>query len=468
MHIHILGICGTFMGGIAVLAKAEGHKVTGCDANVYPPMSTQLEAQGIELIEGFDPSQTSLNPDIYVIGNVVSRGNPLMEEILNRGLPYISGPQWLAENVLQGRWVLAVAGTHGKTTTTSMLAWILEFSGLAPGFLIGGVPQNFGISARLPGTPQQDTKSQSPFFVIEADEYDTAFFDKRSKFVHYRPRTAVLNNLEFDHADIFNDLAAIETQFHHLVRTVPHQGLIVANGNESSLNRVLEKGCWTPIEKFGDSNQDVWNGTNEADDGSFDVLLNGKAAGRLTWKLFGQHNRMNALASMAAARHAGVTVEVAIEALGRFENVKRRMEVRGQVKGITVYDDFAHHPTAITTTIAGLRSKVGAFDQTGARILAVLEPRSNTMKLGVMKNALPASLKEADVVFCYGANLGWDAAEALAPMRTKATVFNDIDVMVTAIVKEAKSGDQVLVMSNGGFGGVHQKLLDALAKADGV
>lgn len=293
MHIHILGICGTFMGGIAVLAKAEGHKVTGCDANVYPPMSTQLKAQGIELIEGFDPSQTSLNPDIYVIGNVVSRGNPLMEEILNRGLPYISGPQWLAENVLQGRWVLAVAGTHGKTTTSSMLAWILEYAGLAPGFLIGGVPQNFGISARLPGTPKQDSKSQSPFFVIEADEYDTAFFDKRSKFVHYRPRTAVLNNLEFDHADIFNDLAAIETQFHHLVRTVPQQGLVVANGNESSLDRVLEKGCWTPVEKFGDGSENAWTSANEADDGSFDVLLNGKSAGRLTWKLFGQHNRLN-------------------------------------------------------------------------------------------------------------------------------------------------------------------------------
>ena len=461
MHIHILGICGTFMGGIAVLAKAEGHKVTGCDANVYPPMSTQLEAQGIELIEGFDPSQTSLNPDIYVIGNVVSRGNPLMEEILNRGLPYISGPQWLAENVLQSRWVLAVAGTHGKTTTSSMLAWILEYAGLAPGFLIGGVPQNFGISARLPGKPKQDTKSQSPFFVIEADEYDTAFFDKRSKFVHYRARTAVLNNLEFDHADIFNDLAAIETQFHHLVRTVPQQGLIVANGNEPSLNRVIEKGCWTPVEKFGDNAENAWNSANEADDGSFDVLLNGKPAGRLTWKLFGQHNRMNALASMAAARHAGVTVEVAIEALSQFENVKRRMEVRGEVNGVTVYDDFAHHPTAITTTVAGLRGKVGK-----ARILAVLEPRSNTMKLGVMKNALPESLKDADLVFCYGANLGWDAAEALAPIKAKAAVYEDIDSMVTAIVQQAKAGDQVLVMSNGGFGGVHQKLLDALTKVN--
>ncbi|MGZ8262140.1 MAG: UDP-N-acetylmuramate:L-alanyl-gamma-D-glutamyl-meso-diaminopimelate ligase [Methylotenera sp.] len=470
MHIHILGICGTFMGGIAVLAKQSGHKVTGCDANVYPPMSTQLETQGIELIEGFDPNQTSLNPDIYVIGNVVSRGNPLMEEILNRGLPYISGPQWLAENVLQGRWVLAVAGTHGKTTTSSMLAWILEYAGLAPGFLIGGVPQNFGVSARLPGAPKQDAKSQSPFFVIEADEYDTAFFDKRSKFVHYRPRTAVLNNLEFDHADIFADLAAIETQFHHLVRTVPQNGLVIINGAEASLRRVIERGCWTPVEKFGSNqsnksstnsdqtNQDNdWQTCNEADDGSFDVLLQGKPVGRLTWKLFGQHNRMNALASMAAARHAGVTVEVAIEALSQFDNVKRRMEVRGEVNGITVYDDFAHHPTAITTTLDGLRGKVGK-----ARILAVLEPRSNTMKLGVMKNALPASLKDADLVFCYGANLGWDAAEALAPISAKAGVYDDLGQMVVAIAKEAKSGDQVLVMSNGSFDGIHQKLLEAL------
>ena len=462
MHIHILGICGTFMGGIAVLAKAEGHKVTGCDANVYPPMSTQLEAQGIELIEGFDPSQTSLNPDIYVIGNVVSRGNPLMEEIINRGLPYISGPQWLSENVLQGKWVLAVAGTHGKTTTSSMLAWILEYAGLAPGFLIGGVPQNFGISARLPGIPQQDAHSKSPFFVIEADEYDTAFFDKRSKFVHYRPRTAVLNNLEFDHADIFNDLAAIETQFHHLVRTVPQAGLVVANAKEQSLNRVIEKGCWSTVEKFGNASDSHWQTINEADDGSFDVLLNNKAVGRLTWKLFGEHNRMNALASMAAARHAGVTVEVAIEALSQFENVKRRMEVRGIVNGITVYDDFAHHPTAITTTVAGLRGKVGDFKSTGARILAVLEPRSNTMKLGVMKSALPESLKDADLVFCYGANLGWDAAEALAPIADKSAVFDDLSKMVAAIVKVAKPSDQILVMSNGGFGGVHEKLLTAL------
>lgn len=455
MHIHILGICGTFMGGIAVLAKASGHRVTGCDANVYPPMSTQLEAQGIELIEGFDPAQTSLNPDIYVIGNVVSRGNPLMEEILNRGLPYISGPQWLAENVLQGKWVLAVAGTHGKTTTSSMLAWILEYAGLAPGFLIGGVPQNFAVSARLPQAPKQDAKSISPFFVIEADEYDTAFFDKRSKFVHYHPRTAVLNNLEYDHADIFDNLDAIEKQFHHLVRTVPENGLVVSNGKEASLQRVIDKGCWTPVEKFGSDTD--WQAVNSQGDGRFDVMFAGKLQGHVAWDLLGEHNRMNALASIAAARHVGVSVEVAIAALAQFKNVKRRMEIRGVVNGVTVYDDFAHHPTAITTTVAGLRSKVGK-----ARILAVLEPRSNTMKLGVMKNALPASLESADLVFCYGANLGWDATEALAPIQHKATVYDDLDRMVAAIVGVAKSGDYVLAMSNGGFGGVHQKILDAL------
>jgi len=455
MHIHILGICGTFMGGIAVLAKAAGHKVTGCDANVYPPMSTQLEAQGVELIEGFDPSQTALNPDIYVIGNVVSRGNPLMEAILNQGLPYISGPQWLAENVLQGKWVLAVAGTHGKTTTSSMLAWILEYAGLAPGFLIGGVPENFSVSARLPQTPAQDKNSVSPFFVIEADEYDTAFFDKRSKFVHYRPRTAVLNNLEFDHADIFEDLNAIEKQFHHLVRTVPQQGLVVANGKEASLQRVLDKGCWTPVEKFG--TDDDWHAVNAQGDGSFDVVYKGQMQGHVAWGLLGEHNRMNALASIAAARHAGVAVEVSIAALTAFKNVKRRMEVRGESRGVVVYDDFAHHPTAIETTIAGLRAKVGA-----ARILAVLEPRSNTMKLGVMKNALPASLAQADLVFCYQANLGWDAGAALASIANKTQVHDDLTQLILAIKQVATAGDHVLVMSNGGFGGIHQKLLDAL------
>jgi UDP-N-acetylmuramate: L-alanyl-gamma-D-glutamyl-meso-diaminopimelate ligase len=459
MHIHILGICGTFMGGIAVLAKQEGHRVTGCDANVYPPMSTQLEAQGIELIEGFSPEQTKLNPDIYVIGNVVSRGNPLMEEILNQGLPYISGPQWLAENVLRGKWVLAIAGTHGKTTTSSMLAWVLEYAGLAPGFLIGGVPENFGVSARLPQTPalaksKQDSKSISPFFVIEADEYDTAFFDKRSKFVHYRPRTAVLNNLEFDHADIFDDLAAIEKQFHHLVRTVPQQGLVVSNKQES-LQRVIDKGCWSNLEYFGSA--DGWEIQNVDAQGRFDVVFKGERQGNLSWDILGEHNRMNALAVIAAARHVGVAPCIAIEALSEFKNVKRRMEIKGVVNGITVYDDFAHHPTAIDTTVAGLRAKAGK-----ARILAVLEPRSNTMKLGVMKNALPASLKEADLVFCYGANLGWDAADALSTIKDKASVYEDLNVMVAAIAEAAKPGDYVLVMSNGGFGGVHQKILDAI------
>ncbi len=454
MHIHILGICGTFMGGIAVLAKQEGHRVTGCDENVYPPMSTQLEAQGIELIEGFSPDQTKLNPDIYVIGNVVSRGNLLMEEILNQGLPYISGPQWLAENVLQGKWVLAVAGTHGKTTTSSMLAWVLEYAGLAPGFLIGGVPENFGVSARLPQVTKQDKNSISPFFVIEADEYDTAFFDKRSKFVHYRPRTAVLNNLEFDHADIFDDLAAIEKQFHHLVRTVPQQGLVVTNKQES-LQRVIDKGCWSNLEYFGSA--DGWEIHNVDAQGRFDVVFKGERQGNLSWDILGEHNRMNALAVIAAARHVGVAPCIAIEALGEFKNVKRRMEIKGVVNDITVYDDFAHHPTAIETTVAGLRSKVGK-----ARILAVLEPRSNTMKLGVMKNALPASLKEADLVFCYGANLGWDADEALSAIKDKASVYEDLDTMVAAIAKAAQPGDYVLVMSNGGFGGVHQKILDAI------
>ena len=441
MHIHILGICGTFMGGIAVLAKQAGYRVTGCDANVYPPMSTQLEAQGIELIEGFGTEQLELNPDVFVIGNVVSRGNPLMEEILNRNLPYTSGPQWLADTLLRDKWVLAVAGTHGKTTTSSMLSWVLEYAGLNPGFLIGGVPQNFGISARL---------TDSVFFVIEADEYDTAFFDKRSKFVHYHPRTAILNNLEFDHADIFSDLAAIETQFHHLVRTVPGKGLIVSNGREDSLTRVMNRGCWTPIEQFGIN--DGWN-----IDLDNHITLRGDLLGILHWELMGEHNNMNALAALSAARHAGVPVAQGLQALANFKNVKRRMEIRGIVKGITVYDDFAHHPTAISTTVAGLRHKIG-----NARILAVLEPRSNTMKLGVMKDALSDSLSAADRVFCFGANLGWDAASALAPLGDKAMVIYDLNELIAAITACARSGDHVLVMSNGGFGGIHEKLLQQL------
>jgi len=448
MHIHILGICGTFMGGLAVIARAAGHTVTGCDANVYPPMSTQLEAQGIKLITGYEADQVDLKPDLFVIGNVVTRGNPLMEAILNRGLLYASGPQWLREHVLQGHWVLAVAGTHGKTTTSSMLAWILEHAGLHPGFLIGGVPQNFGISARL---------TETPFFVIEADEYDTAFFDKRSKFVHYAPRTLVLNNLEYDHADIFPDLAAIETQFHHLVRTVPGNGLIVAHGVEPALDRVLARGAWTPVERFG--GEGAWQAGEPDDGGAFEVFHENASRGRVLWDLLGTHNRMNALAAIAAARHAGVPAAGAVDALGQFKNVRRRMEVRGKVRGITVYDDFAHHPTAIATTIDGLRRKVGA-----ARILAVIEPRSNTMKLGVMKQALPGSLAGADLVYCYGGGLGWDAAEALVPLGDKATVHDDLEQMVGVIATAACDGDHVLVMSNGGFGGIHGKLLEQLAR----
>jgi UDP-N-acetylmuramate: L-alanyl-gamma-D-glutamyl-meso-diaminopimelate ligase len=477
MHLHILGICGTFMGGIALLARAAGHRVTGCDANVYPPMSTQLAAQGIELIEGWGADQVALEPDVFVIGNVVTRGNPLMEEILDRGFPYVSGPQWLKENVLAGKWVVAVAGTHGKTTVASMLAWILEESGLAPGFLVGGVPNNFGVSARLggggargrspnpeaqtrPGLARQDRYGETPRvspFVVEADEYDTAFFDKRSKFVHYPARTAVLNNLEFDHADIFPDLAAIETQFHHFVRTLPANGLIVANGADEALARVLARGCYTPVERFGVA--DGWTASAVAGDGC-DVLWRGQKQGRVRWSLQGAHSRANALAAIAAARHCGVAPAQAIDALGAFAGVKRRMEVRGSADGITVYDDFAHHPTAIEATLEGLRSKVNS-----ARILAVLEPRSNTMKLGVMKDRLAASLAAADRVYCYSAGLKWDAAAALGSLGNRAMVCDDLGRLVEQLAREARRGDHVLIMSNGGFGGIHEKLLARLAKS---
>jgi UDP-N-acetylmuramate: L-alanyl-gamma-D-glutamyl-meso-diaminopimelate ligase len=446
MHIHILGICGTFMGGIAVIAKQAGHAVSGCDANVYPPMSTQLEAQGIRLTQGWDRSQIDMQPDLFVVGNVVSRGNPLMEEILDRALPYTSGPQWLAENVLRGKWVLAIAGTHGKTTTSAMLAWILEYAGLNPGFLIGGVPLDFGVSART---------TDSVFFVIEADEYDTAFFDKRSKFVHYRSRTVVLNNLEFDHADIFANLSEIETQFHHLVRTVPENGLIIANAREASLQRVFDRGCWTPVERFGA--EEGWSTQNIDGDADFEILFKGGSQGRLKWQLNGEHNRMNALAAIAAARHAGVPPATAIAALSAFRNVRRRMEVRGNIAGITIYDDFAHHPTAIATTIAGLRATVG-----DARILAVLEPRSNTMKMGSIKDALPTSLAGADLVFCYTGGLEWDANKALKPLGAKLQCFDDIGRLTDAITRTSRSGDHVLVMSNGGFGNIHEKLLTSL------
>ncbi len=445
MHIHILGICGTFMGGVAQLARALGHTVTGCDANVYPPMSTQLEQAGIALVEGFGIEQLAIQPDIWVVGNVVSRGNPLMEAILNEGLPYVSGPQWVGEYVLAGRHTLAVAGTHGKTTTSSMLASVLEYAGLKPGFLIGGVPEGFGCSARL---------GEGKVFVIEADEYDTAFFDKRSKFVHYRPRTAILNNLEYDHADIFPDLAAIETQFHHLVRTVPGQGLVVANGREDSLRRVLARGLWSEKLFFG-----VKEGIFAVDRGVgvFDVHESGQCIGRVEWSVSGEHNVQNALAVIAAARHVGVSPAVACEALGRFAGVKRRMELKGQVRGVRVLDDFAHHPTAIQTTIAGLKKTM-----TQGRVLAVFEPRSNTMKLGTMRDALPGSLQEADLVYCYTQGLTWDAAQTLAPLGAKARCFADLKALVSAVVADAKDADQILVMSNGGFGGVHRQLLDAL------
>ena len=448
MHIHILGICGTFMGGVAAIAREAGHKVSGCDAGVYPPMSTQLASQGIELIEGFSPDQIRLKPDLFVIGNVVTRGNPLMEEILNRNLPYVSGPQWLSENVLRDKWVLAVAGTHGKTTTSSMLAWILEYAGMKPGFLIGGIPRNFGLSARLGG---------SAFFVIEADEYDTAFFDKRSKFVHFRPKTAILNNLEFDHADIFSDLAVIEQQFHYFIRVIPGNGLVISNGKEESLERVLAKGCWTPVERIGIANG--WQANSSAD-GGIAICFMGEPQGILRWDLLGEHNRMNALAALAAARHAGVPVSIAIAALMQFKNVKRRMEICGVINGITVYDDFAHHPTAIRTTLDGLRDKGN-----GARIIAVLEPRSNTMKMGIWKDSLANSLAGADMVFCYTANLGWNVKEALASMGERAVTHDSLEQLIAAIAAAAHPGDHILIMSNGGFGGINEKLLKAIGGA---
>lgn len=461
MHIHILGICGTFMGGLAALAREAGHRVTGCDAGVYPPMSDQLRALGIDLIEGFSADQMALKPDLFVIGNVVSRarladGNPkfpLMEAILDQGARYTSGPQWLAEHLLHGRHVLAVAGTHGKTTTTSMLAWVLDQAGLQPGFLVGGVPLNFGVSARL---------GQGSAFVIEADEYDTAFFDKRSKFVHYRPRTAVLNNLEFDHADIFDNLAAIERQFHHLVRTVPSQGRVVVNGLEESLTRVLAQGCWSEVRSFGSTVSD-FSAEGEAHD--FAVLRHGQPVARVQWALSGAHNQLNALATVAAADHLGVPAEVAAEALSCFQNVKRRMEVRGQAGGVTVYDDFAHHPTAIRTTLDGLRQRLGPVTEAGGRILAVFEPRSNTMKLGTMKSQLPWSLASAELAFCHTGGLDWDAAEALAPLGERAHTAPDIATLVQQVAAAAQPGDHVVCMSNGGFGGVHQHLLQALTKA---
>ena len=451
MHIHILGICGTFMGGLAALAREAGHRVTGCDAAVYPPMSEQLRALGIELIEGFGTEQLALKPDIFVIGNVVTRGNPLMEAVLDVGAAYTSGPQWLCEHVLQGRHVLAVAGTHGKTTTTSMLAWMLDQAGLQPGFLVGGVPLNFGVSARLGG---------GKFFVIEADEYDTALFDKRSKFVHYRPRTAVLNNLEHDHADIFPDLAAIETQFHHLVRTVPSSGRLIVNARDEALQRVLARGCWSEVQRFGTKREEPGGLCARGEPQSFDVLRGSLKLGRVEWTLLGKHNQMNALGAIAAAEHVGVAPDLACAALAGFLNVRRRLELRGEAAGVKVYDDFAHHPTAMRTTLDGLRRKVGL----NTRILAVFEPRSNTMKLGTMKAQLPWALEEADLSFCLQGNYGWSVRDALAPMAATAVVADSVDALAAAIVRTARSGDHVLCMSNGGFGGIHDKLLAALGE----
>jgi UDP-N-acetylmuramate: L-alanyl-gamma-D-glutamyl-meso-diaminopimelate ligase len=452
MHIHILGICGTFMGGIAQLARAAGHEVSGSDANVYPPMSTQLEAAGITLQEGFHPEHLQPAPDQVVVGNALSRGNPAVEYLLDQGLAYTSGPQWLAEHVLRDRWVLAVAGTHGKTSTSSILAWILEYAGLKPGFLIGGVPNNFGISARM---------GDSPFFVVEADEYDTAFFDKRSKFVHYRPRTAILNNLEFDHADIFADVAAIQRQFHHLVRTIPASGLIVSNAEDGNLSEVLEMGCWTPVETVSVGEFPAqWRARKLVADGSrFEVWFEGERQGEASWDQLGDHNVHNALAAIAAARHAGVPVAQALAALGEFRGVKRRMEVRGIARGATVYDDFAHHPTAIETTLAGLRGKVG-----GARILAVLEPRSNTMRLGVHRAAIAPALALADRVWLYEPpDLGWNLADVVQAAKPPTDVLPSIDALIAAIAIEARPGDHIVIMSNGGFGGIHARLLAALS-----
>ncbi len=461
MHLHILGICGTFMGGLAAIAREAGHRVTGCDEAVYPPMSEQLRALDIELIEGYGAAQLKLAPDLFVVGNVVTRGNPLLEAMLDVGVRMTSGPQWLADHVLHGRHVLAVAGTHGKTSTTAMLAWIAEAAGRQPGFLIGGVPANFGVSARL-GAPEAP-------FVIEADEYDTAFFDKRSKFVHYRPRTAVLNNLELDHADIFADLAAIETQFHHLVRTMAASARIVVNARDEALQRVLQRGCWSQVQRFGTKREEPGGLTARGDAQAFDVLRGSLKLGRVEWDQLGEHNQLNALAAIAAAEHMGVEPQAAAAALSRFAGVRRRMELRGEAGGIRVYDDFAHHPTAMRSTINGLRRKLereqGLAPAAGAaRILAVFEPRSNTMKLGTMKARLPWALEEADLSFALQGPWGWSVAEALAPLGAAAKVAETVPALVAAVAAAARPGDQVLVMSNGSFEGIHDKLLQALAQ----
>ena len=458
MRLHVLGICGTFMGGLALLAREEGHEVTGSDAGVYPPMSDLLRDAGIVVREGYDPAHLVPEPDCVVIGNALSRGNPAVEHVLDRGLPYTSGPQWLAEHVLAGRWVLGVAGTHGKTTTSAMLAWMLEHAGLAPGFLVGGVPLDFGRSAR---------SGRAPFFVVEADEYDTAFFDKRSKFVHYRPRTAILNNLEFDHADIFPDLAAIQRQFHHLVRTVPGNGLLVAPAADRNLDEVLARGCWTPVERFAGETgcTATWTASDlEPGESGFTVRCDGDPVGRVTWTQSGRHNVANALAALAAARHAGVPPAVGIEALNRFRGVKRRLELRGTVGGVAVYDDFAHHPTAIATTLAGLRGRIGA-----ARIVALLEPRSNTMRLGHHAATLAASLADADRVLLFRPpGLDWDLAATVDDLAPRGSLHDSLDDLLAAACDCIRAGDHVVAMSNGSFGGIHARLLDALRHRAGA
>jgi UDP-N-acetylmuramate: L-alanyl-gamma-D-glutamyl-meso-diaminopimelate ligase len=462
MHIHILGIAGTFMGGVAAIAKAAGFRVTGADLNVYPPMSTQLTALGIEYIQGYGAEQLDLRPDVVVVGNALSRGSPVIEAMLDRGMSYTSGPQWLAEQVLKGRHVLAVAGTHGKTTTSSMLAWILEHAGLAPGFLIGGVPSNFESTARL---------GQAPYFVIEADEYDTAFFDKRAKFVHYRPRTVILNNLEYDHADIYPDMGSIRRQFNQLLRTVPAAGRLIVNGADAELAATLQMGCWTPRETFGATRSDGAHVAGARSDGDwsardatasasaqFTVYLRGQEVAEVKWTLLGEHNVMNALAAIAAAAHVGVSPARSAQALSEFHGVKRRMEIRGAVGGVTVYDDFAHHPTAIDTTLRGLRARVG-----GSRIIAVVEPRSNTMKLGVHREQLAVALAAADRAwFLNSADLGWDLPAAVASLGARVSFAATVEALVHGLAEDSRPGDQVLVMSNGGFGGLHDKLLAAL------
>ncbi len=455
MHVHILGVCGTFMGGIAVLAKACGHRVTGSDRNVYPPMSTQLEALGVELVQGYDAAQLAPAPDVVVVGNVMTRGMPVIEHLLNSRLPFMSGPQWLAENVLRDRWVLAIAGTHGKTTTSSLLAWILEQAGLKPGFLIGGVPMNFDTTARL---------GEDPYFVLEADEYDTAFFDKRSKFVHTRPRTAVLNNIEFDHADIFADVAAIQRQFHQFMRLIPGAGRIIWNAADANVRATLGMGCWTPCEGFTREPAAgvKWSASVApgADFSRFEVYEDGHPHGRVEWSLIGAHNVDNGLAAIAAAHHAGVPVSTSIAALARFTGIRRRLELRGQVDGITVYDDFAHHPTAIASTLEGLRRRVGH-----ERIVAVLEPRSNTMRMGVHRETLGPSLGVADEVWFYvPPDLGWELEGAARQLGDRAHFAADIGDLVERLRAELRSGDHVLIMSNGGFAGLHARLLDALAE----